>query len=190
MKIVIKNCSQCGSSNINFSVPSGDNRNRYICKDCGYIHYQNPNIVAGSILEWNNKILLCKRAIEPRINCWTLPAGFLENEEPLEAGAARECIEEANAYSDDMRIFSIYSLVHISQIYIMYYGTLKGGKHSPGPEESFDTKLYSKDEIPWSELAFPIINENLKLFYEKGITNTPHTGSVDKVNNEYIITRN
>lgn len=72
----------------------------------------------------------------------------------------------------------------------MYYGTLKDGKHSPGPEESFDTKLYSKDEIPWSELAFPIINENLKLFYEKGITNTPHTGSVDKVNNEYIITRN
>tara|TARA_B110000261_G_scaffold91060_1_gene103675 strand:+ start:581 stop:1153 length:573 start_codon:yes stop_codon:yes gene_type:complete len=190
LKIVIKNCSQCGSDKINFTVPQGDNRERYVCQSCGFIHYQNPNIVAGSILEWDNKVLLCKRAIEPRINCWTLPAGFLENEESLEAGAARECEEEAHALSDDMRIFSIYSLVHISQIYVMYYGTLKDGKHSPGLEESFDTKLYSKEDIPWDELAFPVITENLKLFYENGKPDRPHTGSVDKINNDYIITRN
>ena len=190
MKIIIKNCSQCGSNRIDFAVPSGDNKKRYICKSCGFIHYQNPNIVSGSILEWDNKILLCKRAIEPRINCWTLPAGFLENEEPLETGAARECVEEANSYSDDMKIFSIYSLIHISQIYIMYYGTLRDGKHSPGLEESFDTKLYSKNNIPWDELAFPIITENLKLYYEKGKPTSPYTGIVDKKDNEYIITRN
>ena len=190
MKIEIKNCCQCGSSEIDFSVPQGDNKPRYICQSCKFIHYQNPNIVAGCILEWENKILLCKRAIEPRINFWTLPAGFLENEEPLEVGAARESAEEANAYSDDLRIFSIYSLIHISQIYIMYYGTLKDGKHSPGPEESFDTKLFSQDEIPWDDLAFPIITENLKLFYGQELTNKPHTGVVDKINNEYIITRN
>ena len=190
MKTEILNCCKCGSSEISFEIPDGDNKERYVCKNCGYIHYQNPNIVTGCILEWENKILLCKRAIEPRINCWTLPAGFLENEEPLETGAARECVEEANAYSDDMKIFSIYSLIHISQIYIMYYGTLKDGKHSPGLEESFDTKLYAKEEIPWNELAFPIITENLKLFYEKGKPNMPYTGVVDKVDNEYIIKRN
>ena len=89
-----------------------------------------------------------------------------------------------------MKIFSIYSLIHISQIYIMYYGTLRDGKHSPGLEESFDTKLYSEDDIPWDELAFPIITENLKLYYEKGKPTSPYTGIVDKVDNEYIITRN
>ena len=145
MKIIIKNCSQCGSNKINFAVPQGDNKERYICKSCGFIHYQNPNIVAGSIFRVDDKVLLCKRAIEPRINCWTLPAGFLENEEPLETGAARECIEEANAYSDDMKIFLYTVLIHISQIYIMYYGTLKNGKHSPGLEshliQSFTQKM-------------------------------------------------
>ena len=85
------------------------------------------------------------------MNYWTLPAGFLENKEPLEIGAARECEEESNAVGEDMRIFSIYSLIHISQIYIMYCGSLKDGKHSPGLEESLETKLYSKEEsnITW-----------------------------------------
>ena len=189
MKIEIKNCSQCGSSKIDFAIPPGDNKKRYICGSCNFIHYQNPNIVAGCILEWEGKILLCKRAIEPRLNYWTLPAGFLENEEPLEFGAARESKEEANAYSNDLRIFSIYSLIHISQIYIMYYGTLKDGKHSPGLEESFETKLYAQKEIPWDELAFPIITENLKLFFDKEKTDKPHTGTVDKVGDEYKIIR-
>jgi len=119
-----------------------------------------------------------------------LPAGFLENKEPLEIGAARECEEESNAIGEDMRIFSIYSLIHISQIYIMYCGTLKDGKHSPGLEESLETKLYSKEEIPWDDLAFPIITENLKLFYKKDKTEKPHIGIIDKINNEYKITRN
>ena len=165
MKIEIKNCSQCGSSKIDFAIPPGDNKKRYICRSCNFIHYQNPNIVAGCILEWEGKILLCKRAIEPRINCWTLPAGFLENEEPLETGAARECIEEANAYSDDMKIFSIYSLVHISQIYMMYIGKLLDGKYSPGPE-SEEVDLFSESEIPWDDIAFTVIENTLRLYYE------------------------
>tara|TARA_B100001996_G_scaffold846_1_gene791 strand:+ start:302 stop:874 length:573 start_codon:yes stop_codon:yes gene_type:complete len=190
LEIIIKNCCQCGSDKINFSIPAGDNKERYICTSCNYIHYQNPNIVTGCILECDNKILLCKRAIEPRMNYWTLPAGFLENKEPLEFGAARECEEEANAIAENMRIFSIYSLIHISQIYIMYFGYLKDGKHSPGLEESLETKLYSKEEIPWDDLAFPIITENLKLFYEKDKTEKPHIGIIDKIGNEYEITRN
>ena len=190
MKTEILNCCKCGSSEISFEIPDGDNKERYVCKNCGYIHYQNPNIVTGCILEWENKILLCKRAIEPRLNTWTIPAGFLENEEPLEVGAARECEEEANATPVDMRIFSIYSLVHISQIYVMFYGKLKDGKHSPGLEESFETKLYSKEEIPWSELSFPIITENLKLFYDLEKSNKPFTGIIDKVNSNYVNKRN
>ena len=187
MKTEILNCCKCGSSEISFEIPDGDNKERYVCKNCGYIHYQNPNIVTGCILEWENKILLCKRAIEPRLNTWTIPAGFLENEEPLEVGAARECEEEANATPVDMRIFSIYSLVHISQIYVMFYGKLKDGKHSPGLEESFETKLYSKEEIPWSELSFPIITENLKLFYDLEKSNKPFTRLIiDKVNSKNI----
>ena len=115
MKIEIKNCSQCGSSKIDFAIPPGDNKKRYICRSCNFIHYQNPNIVAGCILEWEGKILLCKRAIEPRLNYWTLPAGFLENEEPLEFGAARESKEEANAFSNDLRII-LYSLPILSTV--------------------------------------------------------------------------
>ena len=152
----MKYCSSCGSE-VELKIPEGDNLPRYCCTSCDYIHYQNPKIVTGTLPIKEDTILLCKRAIHPRQGLWTLPAGFLENEEPLETGAARECVEEANAYSDDMKIFSIYSLIHISQIYIMYYGTLRDGKHSPGLEESFDTKLYSEDDIPWDELAFPII---------------------------------
>ena len=146
-KIIQKFCIVCGSPT-ELKVPDGDNKERAVCTVCGHIHYQNPKIVSGCILEWENKILLCKRAIEPRLNYWTLPAGFLENEEPLEFGAARESKEEANAYSNDLRIFSIYSLIHISQIYIMYYGTLKDGKHSPGLEESFETKILDKN-VSW-----------------------------------------
>ena len=190
MKITIKNCCQCGSDQIKFVVPAGDNKERYVCGACGFIHYQNPNIVAGCILEWENQILLCKRAIHPQLNKWTLPAGFLENGEPLEVGAARECLEEANAVPKNMCVFSIYSLVHIDQIYIMYYATLQNGQHSPGLEESFETQLFSKEQIPWDELAFPIITENLMLFYENHVPSQPYSGVIDKINDEYIISRN
>jgi len=134
------------------------------CDNCGNIHYQNPRIIAGCIAEWENKILLCRRAIEPRYGLWTLPAGFMENLETTVEGARREAQEEANANVLDSRLFCMFSIPHISQVYMMYRGQLKNGKAHAGPE-SLEVELFSEQDIPWDELAFPIIEETLKLFY-------------------------
>ena len=134
-------------------IPEGDNRERFVCVSCNTIHYQNPKIVAGCLLVWEDKILLCKRAIEPRHGYWTLPAGFMENEESTMEGAAREAIEEANAYSDDLKLFGIFNLPRISQVYIMFRGTLKDGSTSAG-EESLEVGLFRQDEIPWDCLLY------------------------------------
>ncbi|EMO60542.1 NUDIX domain protein [Leptospira borgpetersenii serovar Pomona str. 200901868] len=115
----MKYCGSCGSSVV-YKIPEGDNRSRYVCDNCGTIHYQNPKIVVGSIPVWENRILLCKRAIEPRKGYWTLPAGFLENRETVEEGAVRETQEEANAEIRIVGLQSIYSIPHISQIYMFF----------------------------------------------------------------------
>jgi 8-oxo-dGTP pyrophosphatase MutT (NUDIX family) len=133
-------CSSCGSK-VTLLIPAGDNRHRFVCDECGMIHYQNPNVVTGCIPEWEDKILLCKRAIEPRYGTWTLPAGFMENGESSMFGAAREAKEEANA------------------------GVLHQGLASPG-EESLEVKLVSEDDVPWDRLSFPVIMETLRLYYE------------------------
>ena len=133
---------------------------------CGHIHYQNPKIVSGCILEWENKILLCKRATEPRSGFWTLPAGFLENNETVSEGALRETCEEANAESDNIKLFFMCDLKHISQIYMMYLGKLSHGKYSAGPE-SEEVKLFSESEIPWNDIAFSVIE---KLFVFTSVT--------------------
>ena len=159
-----KYCSQCGSQ-VTFLVPEGDNRERAVCNKCRAIFYENPKIVAGCILEYNNKILLCKRATEPRSGYWTLPAGFLENNETVEEGALRETWEEANAKSSDVKLFMMCNLPHISQVYMMYYGKLLDEKFSPGIESS-DVQLFSKEEIPWDELAFTVIEKTLKAYYK------------------------
>ncbi len=171
-------CPQCGSNSLEYRIPDGDSKRRYVCERCGYIIYQNPLTVAGAILEWEGKILLCKRAIKPRFGLWTLPAGFMETHETVEECARRESLEEATAEIDNMALFSLYSLPHISQIYVIYSGTLREGRTEPG-EESSQCKLFAPDEIPWSEIAFDIIEENLKLYFEHGSGNgRVHTGSV------------
>lgn len=146
-------------------IPAGDNRERFVCTSCGTIHYQNPKIVAGCLLVWQEKVLLCKRAIEPRHGYWTLPAGFMENRESILEGAAREAIEEANAYSDDLKLFGLFNLPRISQVYILYRGTLKDGATSAG-EESLEVGLFKKEDIPWDDLAFPIVSAGLTRHYE------------------------
>ena len=182
----MKFCSACGSR-VDLVVPEGDNRMRHVCIECGVIHYQNPNIVTGCIAEWEDRILLCKRAIEPRYGLWTLPAGFLEYGESSMHGAAREALEEAGAEMRDMKLFSVFSIPHINQVYTIYRGVLHEGKASPG-DESLEVKLVTKDEVPWEQLAFPVVIETLKLYYrdmESG-NYSMHYGEIIKSENGVI----
>lgn len=155
-------CCQCGET-VNLRVPEGDHLARFVCDACGVVHYQNPKIVAGCILEWADKILLCRRAIEPRKGLWTLPAGFMENGETTQQAAARETWEEARAQADDLTLYGVFNLPHISQVYIMFRGRLHEGAASAGPE-SLEVALFSEHEIPWSQLAFPVVKESLELY--------------------------
>ncbi|MDB3973074.1 NUDIX hydrolase [Gammaproteobacteria bacterium] len=159
-----KYCSDC-SYPINIEIPEGDTRNRAVCSKCKTVFYENPKIVAGCLLTWKNKILLCKRANEPRSGFWTLPAGFMENHETVEEGALRETMEEAGARSSNARLFLMCNLPHISQVYMMYYGDLDDGIYEAGLE-SLEVKLFAKEEIPWKDLAFTVIEKTIKLYYE------------------------
>ena len=159
----MKFCSHCGAE-VSFIIPTGDNLKRHVCNSCDTIHYQNPRIIAGYIPYYEDKVLLCKRAIEPRHGFWTLPAGFLENHETVSAGAARESLEEANASIKSGELFATFSLPHISQVYIFYRGELKDLNYSAG-EESLEVELFKEGEIPWDELAFPSITKALKYYF-------------------------
>lgn len=171
----MKYCGSCGSSVV-YKIPEGDNRSRYVCDNCGTIHYQNPKIVVGSIPVWENRILLCKRAIEPRKGYWTLPAGFLENRETVEEGAVRETQEEANAEIRIVGLQSIYSIPHISQIYMFFLADLVDGRFSVSLE-SEEVKLFSMDEIPWEELAFSSVHFALREYVDSPVKNSLHLGN-------------
>ena len=160
----MKFCSHCGSDEVEQKVPQGDNRLRYCCLQCEAIFYENPKIVTGCIAQWNNNILLCKRAIQPRLGTWTLPAGFMENHETIQEAAARETYEEATAKISNLHLYTIYNLPHISQVYIIFRGDVEDGLASPG-EESMETKFVAEQDIPWDDLAFPIIKESLELYF-------------------------
>ena len=181
-------CSACGEK-VHLVIPEGDNRHRHVCSTCEMIHYENPKIVTGCIPEWQDKILLCKRAIEPRSGLWTLPAGFMENSETNIEGAARETIEEANAMVDNMQLFSVFSIAHINQVYTMYRGDLVGGAASPGIE-SLEVALLSEAEIPWQNIAFKVISETLKLYYQdkkKGQFETHYGDLIKQPDNTFIV---
>lgn len=135
-------------------VPPDDDLERSVCRHCGFIDYQNPKIVVGSVATWEDKILLCKRAIEPRLGFWTLPAGYMELGESVEEGAKREAWEEARARLEIDRILAIYSIPRISQVQIMFRAVLTSPDIAAGPE-SQDVALYSWEDIPWGDLAFP-----------------------------------
>jgi ADP-ribose pyrophosphatase YjhB (NUDIX family) len=157
-------CSQCGET-VTVRVPEGDNIPRHVCDACGVIHYQNPKIVVGCIPEWEDRILLCKRAIEPRYGLWTLPAGFMENGETVQQGAARETLEEANARVEVGALYALFNLPHINQVYMMFRSRLLDLDFGPGAE-SLATELLHKSQIPWDEIAFPVIYESLKLYFQ------------------------
>lgn len=153
----------CGSQ-VELKVPSGDNRERHVCITCGEIHYQNPKIVTGCIPVWEDKVLLCKRAIEPRYGLWTVPAGFMENGESTHAGAMRETLEEANARVEIDELYMTVNLPLINQVYMLFRAQLLDLDFSAG-EESLDVRLFGEDEIPWDELAFPTVEISLKRFF-------------------------
>ena len=161
---MIKFCSQCGSPT-RFSIPEGDNRQRAICTVCNHIHYTNPRVIVGCVPTYDGKLLLCKRAIEPRINLWTLPAGFLENGETAADGAARETWEEAGITAEKMHLYRLYDIPYINQLYIFFLCQIAEGKFEPGPE-SYETKLYNLFEIPWGEIAFPVVKQTIEEFFE------------------------
>ncbi len=160
----MKFCSNCGSA-VALIVPRGDNRERHVCSDCDTVHYVNPRIVTGCLPVWQDQVLLCLRAINPRRGYWTLPAGFMENGETIAAGAARETVEEANARVSDLELYTVFSLPHISQAYMFFRAQLCDLEFSSG-EESLDVRLFKEDEIPWDNLAFPVITQSLQFYFE------------------------
>jgi ADP-ribose pyrophosphatase YjhB (NUDIX family) len=157
-------CSQCGSP-VSKKIPAGDNRLRFVCERCEAIHYHNPKIVAGCIPEWEDSILLCRRAIEPKFGLWTIPAGFMELGESTEEAAIRETFEEAHAEVELAGLYAVLSLPNISQVYMIFRGRLKALDFKAG-EESLAVQLFHRKAIPWDELAFPVVKDALRRYNE------------------------
>jgi ADP-ribose pyrophosphatase YjhB (NUDIX family) len=159
----MKYCSDCGTEVVK-QIPVNDDRLRFVCPQCEIIHYQNPKVVVGCLPIAGQQVLLCRRAREPRLGFWTIPAGFMENGETMLDGALRETREEAAAKVKGETLYRLFDIPHINQVYVFYLGELDGG-FGIGPE-SLESKLFSEDEIPWSELAFPIVTDVLTEYFE------------------------
>jgi ADP-ribose pyrophosphatase YjhB (NUDIX family) len=160
----MKYCSHCGAA-VTLKVPAGDNRPRYVCDRCGSVHYQNPRMVVGCLPEWEDRVLLCRRAIEPKYGFWTLPAGFMENGETTAEGAMRETLEEAGARVEVIDLFSMINVPDINQVYILFRARLLDLDFHPG-EESLEVALFREADIPWQEIAFRTVHKTLEHYYE------------------------
>lgn len=159
----MKFCSDCGAA-VSLKIPAGDSLPRYICNACATIHYQNPKMIVGCIAEWENRILLCRRAIEPRMGLWTVPAGFMENGETTAQGASRETLEEANARVEVGPLYAMYNIPHINQVYILFRARLLDLDFSAGTE-SLEVKLFDEADIPWEQIAFATVRNTLTHYY-------------------------
>lgn len=163
----MKFCSECAQP-VSLTIPPFDNRPRYVCKECGTIHYENPKLVVGSIPVWElggeTKVLLCKRAIEPRHGYWTLPAGFMENNETTAEAAARETDEEAGAHIRIGKLFTLLNVPHVHQVHLFYLATLLDLDYAAGTE-SLEVGLFLEHEIPWNDIAFPTVAHTLRFFF-------------------------
>ena len=149
-------CSACGGP-ITARVPAGDERERHVCGSCGAVHYVNPKIVVGSVCTWQDRLLICRRAIDPRAGFWTIPAGYMEIGETAEEGAIREAWEEARARIRIDGLIAVYSVRRIDQVQLLYRAHLLDPAVAPGPE-SIEVRLVGWDEIPWDDLAFPTVH--------------------------------
>ena len=158
----MKFCSACGGP-VEHRVPEGDSLPRHVCPACGAIHYSNPRMVVGCVPEAGSRILLCRRAIEPRYGLWTVPAGFMENDETLAEAAARETMEEALARVEVRDLFAVVDVVHARQVHVMFRATLLGEEFGAG-DESLEAALFEPADIPWDEIAFPSVRFALERF--------------------------
>lgn len=161
----IKYCRNCGTAVAYRTPDDGDTRERAVCPACGTIHYENPINVVGTIPVLGDRVLLCKRNIEPRRGKWTLPAGFMELGETTSEGAARETDEEAGARYEMEGLFAVMSVVHVGQVHLFYRARLLDDHFEPG-HETIETRLFNEAEIPWNELAFRTVREALRLYFE------------------------
>jgi ADP-ribose pyrophosphatase YjhB (NUDIX family) len=160
----IKHCRNCGAAVV-YRVPDdGDTRERAVCPACNTIHYENPLNVVGTVPVWGDKVLLCKRNIEPRWGKWTLPAGFMEMHETTAAGAARETVEEAGAKFEMLGLFSVMNVPRVGQVHLFYRATLLSDQFDPG-HETIEARLFDEAEIPWDEIAFKTVKETLECFF-------------------------
>lgn len=164
MDPAINFCSSCGAA-VTVRIPAGDSLPRHVCDQCGTIHYRNPRLVVGALPVWQDKILLCRRAIEPRLGMWTLPAGFMENGETVAEAALRETREEANADIDLGEMYTLISVPHINQVHVVYRASLRNLEFSAG-EESLEVRLFTEAEIPWDEIAFRTIALTLRHYFD------------------------
>src|SRR6266403_971497 len=161
---IMKFCNQCGAA-VRLRVPAGDNLPRYVCDACGTIHYQNPRLVVGCVPEHEGRILLCRRAIEPRRGYWTVPAGFLENGETLQQAAARESLEEALAEVAVGSLLSVVHVLHAEQVHVFFRASLPAARYGAGAE-SLEVALVEPAQIPWADIAFPSTEFTLRSYLE------------------------
>ena len=160
----INHCRQCGSAVDNRIPDDGDTKLRAVCSACHTIHYINPLNVVGTIPVWEDKVLLCKRNIEPRKGKWTLPAGFMELGETTAEGAARETVEEAGAQFEMQALFSLINVARVGQVHLFYRAALLSPEFDPGTETQ-EALLFDEADIPWDEIAFRTVKETLEHFF-------------------------
>ena len=177
----MKFCSQCGAP-VALRIPEGDTLPRFVCGGCHTIHYQNPRMVVGCIVEWEDKILLCRRAIEPRYGLWTVPAGYMENGETTHQGALRETLEEANARVEIGPLYALYNIPHISQVYVLFRAQLLDLDFHAGAE-TLEARLFAESEIPWDQLAFATVRNTLTHYYSDRRRGeyTFHMGTIEQI---------
>ncbi|HSI51598.1 MAG TPA: NUDIX hydrolase [Ideonella sp.] len=174
----IRHCRACGSPAA-YIVPADDSRPRAVCSQCHTVHYENPLNVVGTVPFWQDQVLLCRRAIEPRYGLWTLPAGFMELGETTAQGAERETDEEAGAQIEMQGLFTVLSVPRVGQVHLFYLARMRDTSLNPGPE-TLEAKLFREDEIPWDEIAFRTVRDTLLHFFEDRKTGRfeVHTGDI------------
>ena len=160
----IKHCRNCGTSVVYRIPDDGDTKARAICTACTTVHYENPLNVVGTVPAWGDKVLLCKRNIEPRWGKWTLPAGFMELNETVAEGAARETVEESGAEFELEGLFSLVNVARVGQVHLFYRARLLSDRFNPG-FETIEARLCAEDEIPWDEIAFRTVKETLERYF-------------------------
>jgi ADP-ribose pyrophosphatase YjhB (NUDIX family) len=162
----MKFCSYCGSPNLTRTLPLGDIGIRHACSQCGTIHYQNPNIVAGCVATWEDRLLMCRRAVDPFRGLWTIPAGYLELGETVEEAARRETLEEAGAAVGFLTLMALYNLPMFGEVYLVYGGALAAADIQAG-DETLEADLFLPDAIPWDSIAFPMVREAIRFWMQK-----------------------